>query len=555
MFLLRKNGATSNIFRVKLRNSSTGQGLTGLDHTSSGLIISTICDNESTATAYTVAGSTIETITTLGTFATPTATKCRFKAVDATNHPGLYEVQIADARYAVASAKVLKVNLSGATNLMDREVTIQLTTADLTDTTYVAANAAQVGGQTASASGTVTFPGTIASTTNITAGTITTTTNLTNDPSGVTTLLSRLSSTRAGYLDVLQYLPSVAAGATNGLAIVGSAMTLAASAVTAIWAAVVDSSGVTTLLSRLTNTRAGYLDNLSGGPVATAAALSNVQTDVSAMSGIASELTVTHGVANTINAKLGAISGSGNNTVLGYFEAIASKDFLTPSDWSGVTYDPATDSLEANAIEALLNAIVDDGESGDTVAARLNAAQVLLDRIGGMLQLDGAGPLYQFTTPALENGPSGSAELTEEDKQDIIDGVVAGVGDGITVTVTPLQIVLTSGRVQNLDLEAHQYTVLGDYIFTVTDSTGAAVNLSGKTVKLVAFSRGPTPGAALISLTGTVSGASHNIVTISGSASNTATARKLNYLIWNTTDNVIYMEGTLDIKPSPSGVV
>lgn len=45
------------------------------------------------------------------------------------------------------------------------------------------ANAAQVGGQTASASGTVTFPNaTLASTTNITAGTITTVTNLTNAP-------------------------------------------------------------------------------------------------------------------------------------------------------------------------------------------------------------------------------------------------------------------------------------------------------------------------------------------------------------------------------------
>jgi hypothetical protein len=44
------------------------------------------------------------------------------------------------------------------------------------------ADAVMVGGQTASASGTVTFPGTIASTTNITAGTITTVTNLTNAP-------------------------------------------------------------------------------------------------------------------------------------------------------------------------------------------------------------------------------------------------------------------------------------------------------------------------------------------------------------------------------------
>jgi hypothetical protein len=46
----------------------------------------------------------------------------------------------------------------------------------------VDANAVRVGGQTASAAATVTFPGTIASTTNITAGTITTVTNLTNAP-------------------------------------------------------------------------------------------------------------------------------------------------------------------------------------------------------------------------------------------------------------------------------------------------------------------------------------------------------------------------------------
>jgi hypothetical protein len=43
-------------------------------------------------------------------------------------------------------------------------------------------NASQIGGQTASAAGAVTFPGTIASPTNITAGTITTVTNLTNAP-------------------------------------------------------------------------------------------------------------------------------------------------------------------------------------------------------------------------------------------------------------------------------------------------------------------------------------------------------------------------------------
>lgn len=133
MQLIRKNGATSNILRVRLRNSSTGQGLTGLSSASSGLIISTICDNEATVTAYTVAGSTIETISSLGTFATPTSTKCRFKEVDSTNDPGLYELQLADARFAVSNAKTLRIFLSGATNLLGKEVLVQLTATDIDD--------------------------------------------------------------------------------------------------------------------------------------------------------------------------------------------------------------------------------------------------------------------------------------------------------------------------------------------------------------------------------------------------------------------------------------
>jgi hypothetical protein len=86
-----------------------------------------------------------------------------------------------------------------------------------------------------------TFPGTVASPTNITAGTITTvttTTNLTNAPSdssGVTTLLSRLSSARAGYLD------NLSAGAVALEASVQSLITTigasAAGVAAAVWSA------------------------------------------------------------------------------------------------------------------------------------------------------------------------------------------------------------------------------------------------------------------------------------------------------------------------------
>lgn len=127
-----KNGQGSVVVRAKLLDSSStvGAGLTGLSSGSSGLIISTIADNEAAATAYTVAGSTIESITTLGTFAAPTATKCRFKEVDATNHKGLYEFQFADARFAVSSAKSLIVSVLGATNLQQADFLIQLQSDD-----------------------------------------------------------------------------------------------------------------------------------------------------------------------------------------------------------------------------------------------------------------------------------------------------------------------------------------------------------------------------------------------------------------------------------------
>lgn len=131
MLLSVKHSATSVIVRVKLLDSSvtTGAGLTGLTEASSGLRISTIVDNAATAVSYTQAGSTIETITTLGTYAAPTASKCRFKEVDSTNHPGVYELHFADARFSVASARFLLISLSGATNLAQCDFLIQLNAA------------------------------------------------------------------------------------------------------------------------------------------------------------------------------------------------------------------------------------------------------------------------------------------------------------------------------------------------------------------------------------------------------------------------------------------
>ncbi len=50
--------------------------------------------------------------------------------MDATNHPGVYELQIADARFAVTSAKSLLISISGATNMAQCDALVPLTDTD-----------------------------------------------------------------------------------------------------------------------------------------------------------------------------------------------------------------------------------------------------------------------------------------------------------------------------------------------------------------------------------------------------------------------------------------
>lgn len=123
-----------------------------------------------------------------------------------------------------------------------------------------------------------TFPTTVASTTNITAGTITTVTTLTNAPSdsaGTTTLLGRLTAGRATNLDNLDatissrstYAGGDTAGTTTLLTRLSAGRAtnldnLDAAVSTRSTYGGADTAGTTTLLSRLTALRATGLDNL-----------------------------------------------------------------------------------------------------------------------------------------------------------------------------------------------------------------------------------------------------------------------------------------------------
>lgn len=126
---IRKFAATSNMVRVKILDSSatTGVGLTGLTYASSGLVIDLIADNSPTAYHYkSAAPATIEDVTTIGTYQAPSASNCRFKAVDATNFPGLYEIHFLDGCFDDSGAKSLIGEVKGPTNCTPTTFEIQL---------------------------------------------------------------------------------------------------------------------------------------------------------------------------------------------------------------------------------------------------------------------------------------------------------------------------------------------------------------------------------------------------------------------------------------------
>lgn len=223
MKLLRDAGSTSQIFQIFIADSTstTGGGKTGLVFNTSGLTAYFHRDTDTTATAISLVTMTAGTFTSSG-----------FKEIDSTNMPGWY--QFCPPNTALASgASSVSFHLQGATGMAPLPIEVDLdglvdlvaiqgtnvsapATAGILDvnvknmnnvaatsittisanqgttqpvnfsgtgaSAFVKSDTEQLNAQSVTAAAGVTFPSSVASPTNITAGTITTVTNLTNAP-------------------------------------------------------------------------------------------------------------------------------------------------------------------------------------------------------------------------------------------------------------------------------------------------------------------------------------------------------------------------------------
>lgn len=129
----------------------------------------------------------------------------------------------------------------------------------------------------------------------------------------------------------------------------------------------------------------------------------------------------------------------------------------------------------------------------------------------------------------------------------------------VSVTFTPVAVTVSAGQVTDNAITQYQHAAFGPFLFTITDSDGAAVDLSSAGLTFAVYEPG-TPGTLLWTLTSaagdiTVGGDSNNQVTVSDDDTHTGTAGVYRYVLWDTTADAVRARGTLTIEPEGSSAV
>lgn len=129
--LTRVRGAVGNMIDlfVKDTSSTIGGGINSVAYNTTGLVIGVKRSLDSDYTEYTVAGGTIENITTIGTWSSPSAGKIRFKQIG--TKAGYYQIQFLDSWFAATDAsRYINGYVKGVTNMMETQFEIELVADD-----------------------------------------------------------------------------------------------------------------------------------------------------------------------------------------------------------------------------------------------------------------------------------------------------------------------------------------------------------------------------------------------------------------------------------------
>jgi len=264
------------------------------------------------------------------------------------------------------------------------------------------------------------------------------------DLAGVTTLLSRLSATRAGYLDNLS--AGAVAQASALATVAGYIDTEVASLVT----------DMATVLSRLSSARAGYLDNLSAGAVAQASALATVAgyIDTEVASLVSDMVTVLARLDVAVSTRL------------------ASAGYTAPPDASAIrsAIGMASANLDTqlSGINSKTTNLPSDPADASDIAAAIVTVQADLDDIQTRLPAALVGGRMDSNASAINNVSAAAARLALSAGQ-----IIPGTVDNTAFSPTTTQL-----EAANITDAAASHYVGRVIIFTSGTLAGQAVSIS-----------------------------------------------------------------------------
>jgi hypothetical protein len=212
------------------------------------------------------------------------------------------------------------------------------------------------------------------------------------------------------------------------------------------------------------------------------------------------------------------------------------------------------------------------GQVAGQVAATAGALAVLLARLtdarAGYLDNLSGGAIAQQATLTTVDGATAAIKA----KTDNLPSDPAGVSDladlataeDVTLVVTPIVASTTNPRYATRDLPPIAQGSEPTDAWTIVDGTGAPVDLTGKTLRLVAYTVADAdaitdPFAAPVAAafkyeTGgdgiTLGGTGHNVVSVTHDQTKTATAGTYRYWLLNPTDRLPLARGKLPIQPA-----
>lgn len=318
-----------------------------------------------------------------------------------------------------------------------------------------------------------------------------------------------------------------------------------------------------------------------------------------ATAGTANTITLDSSASATNSLYVGMVihivggTGAGQSRVIVNYEGLTrvaniERNWTTnPASGSVYVIGPAYVTRAVHANDAKLGSLMENyDESGAAWAITVNANDAngqalataanlttVLNRVGtwagtGVNTILGgiralANKAAGIATPSDLTSGGGTFDNTTDSSEAMRDRGDSAWG---SVTVTPLVATTTNPRYSTRDLPNIAQGSQPTEVWTIVDGAGAAVNLSGKTVRCVAFLRadGTDDDEAYVFddvLTGsfeyetggngiTVGGAGNNVVTLVHSSSKTATAGDYEYMLWNATDKLLLAKGAMPIEPS-----